>query len=114
VIFKVDDRFSATVVVAAGGYPDAYEKGTPMKVDAAAAGTNIFHAGTIIKDGQLQTSGGRVIAAQSSAETLQEAVNRAYVGVSFADSYLSPEPILDAFLLLCGMMTKIYKYRWAA
>ncbi|KAH8598054.1 phosphoribosylglycinamide synthetase [Bisporella sp. PMI_857] len=81
VIFKVDDRFSATVVVAAGGYPDAYEKGTPMKVDAAAAGTNIFHAGTIIKDGQLQTSGGRVIAAQSSAETLQEAVNRAYVGV---------------------------------
>lgn len=78
---KVDDKFSATVVVAAGGYPEAYEKGKPMKVDTPTVDTNIFHAGTIIKDNQLQTSGGRVIAAQAVAETLEEAVKKAYVGV---------------------------------
>ena len=78
---KVDAKFSATVVVAAGGYPNSYEKGTPMKVDSPPAGTNIFHAGTVVKDGQLQTSGGRVVAAQATAETLQQAVEKAYIGV---------------------------------
>lgn len=71
---KVDPKFSATVVVAAGGYPGAYSKGTPMKVREPPANTNIFHAGTTIKDGQLQTSGGRVIASQATAETLEDAV----------------------------------------
>lgn len=82
VSIKIDDKFSATVVVAAGGYPEAYKKGTPMQVDTPPADTNIFHAGTIIKDNQLQTSGGRVIAAQASAETLEEAVKKAYLGVA--------------------------------
>ena len=48
---KVDSKFSATVVVAAGGYPGSYVKGTPMKVDSHPAATNIFHAGTTIKSG---------------------------------------------------------------
>ncbi|CAL3966716.1 unnamed protein product, partial [Diplocarpon coronariae] len=75
---KVDDKFSATVVVAAGGYPGDYAKGTLMMVNSSPAGTNIFHAGTAITDGKLQTSGGRVIAAQSTAETLEQAVKNAY------------------------------------
>ncbi|EKD18026.1 uncharacterized protein L3040_004565 [Drepanopeziza brunnea f. sp. 'multigermtubi'] len=78
---KVDNKFSATVVVAAGGYPGTYAKGTPMTVNSPAAGTNIFHAGTTILDGQLQTSGGRVIAAQATAETLEQAVKDAYTGI---------------------------------
>jgi phosphoribosylamine--glycine ligase / phosphoribosylformylglycinamidine cyclo-ligase len=78
---KVDAKSSATVVVAAGGYPGAYTKGTPMTVDTPPADTNIFHAGTVIKDAQLQTSGGRVIAAQATAESLKEAVKKAYAGV---------------------------------
>ncbi|KAK2628416.1 hypothetical protein QTJ16_001519 [Diplocarpon rosae] len=78
---KVDDKFSATVVVAAGGYPGNYAKGTPLIVDSTPAGTNIFHAGTTFSDGQLQTSGGRVISAQSTAETLEQAVENAYTGV---------------------------------
>ncbi|CAG8971941.1 hypothetical protein HYALB_00003276 [Hymenoscyphus albidus] len=81
VALKVDPYFSTTVVVAAGGYPGSYEKGTPMQVDTPAADTNIFHAGTTIKDNQLQSSGGRVIAAQARAETLEEAVKKAYLGV---------------------------------
>ncbi|PQE16525.1 phosphoribosylamine-glycine ligase protein [Rutstroemia sp. NJR-2017a BBW] len=52
---KIDPKFSATVVVAAGGYPGSYAKGTPM-----------------------ETSGGRVIAAQAVAETLEQAVKDAY------------------------------------
>ncbi len=76
-----DNKFSATVVVAAGGYPGIYAKGTPMIVKAPPPNVNFFHAGTIAKDGQLQTSGGRVIAASSTAETLEEAVKQAYSGV---------------------------------
>jgi phosphoribosylamine--glycine ligase/phosphoribosylformylglycinamidine cyclo-ligase len=78
---EVDQKSSATVVVAAGGYPGAYEKGTPMEVKSTTADTNIFHAGTIVKDGQLQSSGGRVIAAQATGGTLEEAVKNAYAGV---------------------------------
>ncbi|PQE11927.1 phosphoribosylamine-glycine ligase protein [Rutstroemia sp. NJR-2017a BVV2] len=75
---KIDPKFSATVVVAAGGYPGSYAKGTPMEVSQPSSGRNIFHAGTVAKDGQLQTSGGRVIAAQAVAETLEQAVKDAY------------------------------------
>jgi phosphoribosylamine--glycine ligase/phosphoribosylformylglycinamidine cyclo-ligase len=75
-------EFSATVVVAAGGYPEAYAKGTPMKVDSPPAGINIFHAGTKMSgDGALQTSGGRVIAASATADSLKSAVAKAYEGV---------------------------------
>lgn len=77
---KVDDKYSATVVVAAGGYPGTYAKGTPMFVESAPADTNIFHAGTAIVEGQLQSAGGRVIAAQATGASLREAVDKAYVG----------------------------------
>jgi phosphoribosylamine--glycine ligase/phosphoribosylformylglycinamidine cyclo-ligase len=82
---KIDPKSSATVVVAAGGYPGSYAKDTPMKVGSPPVDTNIFHAGTVIKNGQLQTSGGRVIAAQAVAENLEAAVKRAYEGVAFIE-----------------------------
>ncbi|KAG0648253.1 Glycinamide ribonucleotide synthetase [Hyphodiscus hymeniophilus] len=78
---KVDQQSSATVVVAAGGYPGSYAKGTPIKVSSPPSNTNIFHAGTIIKNKVLQTSGGRVIAAQAVAENLEGAVKNAYAAV---------------------------------
>jgi phosphoribosylamine--glycine ligase/phosphoribosylformylglycinamidine cyclo-ligase len=80
-IVKVEKKFSATVVVAAGGYPGVYPKGTHMKVETPPKDINHFHAGTIVKDGQLQTAGGRVIAASATAETLELAVKKAYSGV---------------------------------
>lgn len=49
-VFNVEKKFSATVVVAAGGYPGSYSKGTPMNVQTPAVDTNIFHAGTISKN----------------------------------------------------------------
>ena len=80
---KIDNRFSATVVVASGGYPGSYAKGTPMAVaaDKAPEYVNIFHAGTAFDGQQLKTAGGRVIAANATADSLQAAVDRAYEGV---------------------------------
>ena len=74
---------ACTVVVAAGGYPGSYPKGTAMQVEEPAEdGMYIFHAGTTIGgEGQLKTSGGRVIAATATGSTLRDAVDRAYKGV---------------------------------
>jgi phosphoribosylamine-glycine ligase len=79
----IADAHACTVVVAAGGYPGSYAKGTPMNVkQPEQEGMHIFHAGTgLSKDGQLQTSGGRVIAATATGKTLKEAVDRTYEGV---------------------------------
>jgi len=48
---------SVTVVVAAGGYPGSYAKGTPMDVQAPPESTNIFHAGTTIRMGNCKLLG---------------------------------------------------------
>jgi phosphoribosylamine--glycine ligase len=80
---RVSDKSAATVVVAAGGYPAAYAKGTPMTLDATPDDVVLFHAGTAYdeRDKSLKTSGGRVIASTATAPTLEEAVAKAYKGV---------------------------------
>ncbi|KAK1750700.1 putative bifunctional purine ADE1 [Echria macrotheca] len=78
---KVRQGFSTTVVVAAPGYPNSYPKNIPMQVQDSPDGITIFHAGTKLSDGQLLTSGGRVIAATATGSSLREAVDRAYEGV---------------------------------
>ncbi|KAK2739217.1 bifunctional purine biosynthetic protein [Colletotrichum kahawae] len=77
---KIEQKFSATVVVAAGGYPGPYAKGTPMVVNSPTSpGITVFHAGTkLSSEGQLQTSGGRVIAVNATADSLEAAVKKAY------------------------------------
>ncbi|KAK3494782.1 phosphoribosylglycinamide synthetase [Neurospora hispaniola] len=78
---EVEQKFSATVVVAAPGYPNSYPKNIPMQVFTPPAGTNIFHAGTKLSGDSLVSSGGRVIAAEAVGETLRAAVDKAYEGV---------------------------------
>lgn len=78
---RVEPRYSATVVVAAGGYPEAYAKGTPMVVKTPSSpDVTLFHAGTRLNaEGKLETSGGRVIAVNATAtESLEAAVKKAY------------------------------------
>ncbi|TDZ23043.1 Bifunctional purine biosynthetic protein ADE1 [Colletotrichum orbiculare MAFF 240422] len=77
---KIENKFSATVVVAAGGYPGSYAKGTPMEVaPSTSPDITVFHAGTQLSpEGRLQTSGGRVIAVNATAESLEAAVKKAY------------------------------------
>lgn len=77
---EVKEGSACTVVVAAGGYPGSYPKGTPMEVGTPAQGTEFFHAGTDLKGGKLVTSGGRVIASTATGSTLKEAVKKAYEG----------------------------------
>ncbi|HAY07000.1 MAG TPA: phosphoribosylamine--glycine ligase [Hyphomonas sp.] len=80
-----DFRPTATVVMAAKGYPGTYDKGSVIEgVDAANAleGVTVFHAGTDIAAGsKLVARGGRVLNVTASGNTLREAVDRAYAGV---------------------------------
>ncbi|KAF6062925.1 phosphoribosylamine--glycine ligase [Candida albicans] len=76
--------YSTTVVMAAGGYPEAYGKGDEITIKKPLPqDTFIFHAGTSVNDqGKIVTSGGRVIASTAIAETLRQSVDKAYVGVN--------------------------------
>ena len=79
---------AALVVMAAQGYPGAYEKGSAIRgVDRAdaAPGVVVFHAGTREKDGALLANGGRVLNITATAPTIGEAVARAYAGVDAID-----------------------------
>jgi phosphoribosylamine--glycine ligase len=73
-----------TVVMAAKGYPGDYAKGTRIEgLDDAAEveGVEIFHAGTIAKDGAILANGGRVLNVCGSGKTVTEAQRRAYEAV---------------------------------
>ena len=75
-----DPRPSLGVVLAAGGYPADYAKGDAIKglEQAAALPGKVFHAGTALKDGQIVTSGGRVLCATAMGNTVGEAQQQAY------------------------------------
>lgn len=75
-----DPRSAVGVVLAAGGYPDSYEKGLPIEgLDTPLkAHQKVFHAGTALKDNQVVTSGGRVLCATALGDTVSEARKAAY------------------------------------
>ncbi|MEM9051145.1 MAG: phosphoribosylamine--glycine ligase [Bacteroidota bacterium] len=76
---EVDERFSTTVMLVSGGYPEAYEKGKKIEIRGQAEGDQIlFHAGTKLDSGELITSGGRVISCTAYAENLPSALSRSY------------------------------------
>jgi phosphoribosylamine--glycine ligase len=73
-----------TVVMAAKGYPGDYKKGTRIDgLDEAVRieGVEIFHAGTVEKDGAIFANGGRVLNICASGETVTEAKQRAYAAI---------------------------------
>ena len=74
-----------TVVMAANGYPAAYEKGTPIKGLESAShveGVEIFHAGTVARDGQILANGGRVLNVCAIGKDVSEARARAYEAIA--------------------------------
>lgn len=75
-----DERVALGVVMAAGGYPDHYNKGDEITGIPTHSETDrkVFHAGTILKDGKVVTAGGRVLCNVALGATVKEAQEKAY------------------------------------
>jgi phosphoribosylamine--glycine ligase len=85
-----DERAAVCVMLVSGGYPQAYKKGYPIMGIDQVEGSIVFHAGTALKDGEVVTNGGRVIAVSSygkdKAEALQKSFEEAQK-IQFTDKY---------------------------
>lgn len=77
-----DDRAAVCIVLASGGYPGPIEKGKEITGLAEATASDpdvvVFHAGTVLKDNRVVTSGGRVLGVTALGATLEEARTKAY------------------------------------
>jgi phosphoribosylamine--glycine ligase len=75
-----EDKASATIVLASGGYPKEYIKGFKITgIDEVQnSGIMVYHMGTAIKDGNIVTNGGRVLCLTATADNVEEAVAKVY------------------------------------
>ncbi|WP_190810440.1 phosphoribosylamine--glycine ligase [Flagellimonas sp. S3867] len=78
---EIDERAATTVMAVSGGYPEAYEKGKQISGIEAIDDSFVFHAGTKIKDGNVVTNGGRVIAITSFGNDFKEALQKSYQNI---------------------------------
>ncbi len=105
---KWDPRPAVCVVMASGGYPGDYEKGKKITGLEEADGMQdviVFHAGTKSKDGDIVTSGGRVLGVTALGETIDDAKARAYRAVDkikFEGAYCRRD-IADKAIEKCKM-----------
>ena len=87
---EFDPRAAVCVMLVSGGYPQAYQKGYPITGIDKIEGSIVFHSGTALKDGEVVTAGGRVIAVSSygkdKAEALQKSFEEAQK-IQFTDKY---------------------------
>jgi phosphoribosylamine--glycine ligase len=87
---EFDERAAVCVMLVSGGYPQGYKKGYPITGIENVEGSIVFHAGTALKEGQVVTAGGRVIAVSSygkdKAEALQKSFEEAQK-IQFTDKY---------------------------
>ncbi len=74
---KFRDAHACCVILASKGYPTAYEKGYPISIPGEIA-SHVYVAGAAQKDGQLVTSGGRVLGVTAVANSLKDAIREAY------------------------------------
>ena len=72
------DDACVCVILASGGYPESYKKGVPITIGKLPKDIVLYHAGTAFKDGQLVTSGGRVIGVTAKGKDIEEARKKAY------------------------------------
>ena len=76
---EFDPRSAVCVMMVSGGYPQAYKKGFPITgIDQVNPESVVFHAGAALKDGQVVTAGGRVIAVSSYGQTQNEALVKSF------------------------------------
>ena len=87
---EFDDRSAVCVMLVSGGYPQAYKKGYPITGLDQIDGSIVFHAGTALHDGNVVTSGGRVIAVSSYGRNKAEALQKSFTEaqkINFTDKY---------------------------
>lgn len=75
------DNSAVCVIMASGGYPESYKKGLPITFGDIDEDIIVFHAGTVIKDGVMVTSGGRVLGVTATGKDIDEAREKAYKNV---------------------------------
>lgn len=87
---EFDERAAVCVMLVSGGYPQAYKKGYPISGIENVEGSIVFHAGTALKDGEVVTSGGRVIAVSSYGANKEDALQKSFEEaqkICFTDKY---------------------------
>ena len=87
---EFDSRSAVCVMLVSGGYPEEYVKGYPITGFDKVADSVVFHSGTALKDGQIVTNGGRVIAVSSYGKNKEEALQKSFEEankIEFKDKY---------------------------
>jgi phosphoribosylamine--glycine ligase len=78
---ETDPRCATTVMMVSGGYPEHYEKGKTISGIENVENSLVFHAGTSLKNNEIVSSGGRVLAVTSYGETIEDALKTSYESV---------------------------------
>lgn len=74
----IDNRYTATIMLVSGGYPEVYEKNKVIEGLDQVKDTLVFHAGTVNKEGSIYSTGGRVMALTSFGDTKDEALEKSF------------------------------------
>lgn len=75
---EINSDSCATVMLVSGGYPEAYEKGKIITNIEVIEDSLLFHAGTVLDNGEIKTNGGRVVAVSSLSENFRDALKKSY------------------------------------